>query len=88
MGKWEEVESKYNSVKEYVYRDEDDGQVWMSASVKWDGCLELRRFFNVPYPQKDEHPQMVDRIHICSLESFVDTVVSLERISHNWRDEK
>lgn len=45
----------------------DDGEGWWSAFVKWDGCLEVQRYFNQPWGDGDTDCSL----HICEIEDMI-----------------
>lgn len=55
------------------------GGVWYDAHVKWDGCIEFRRYFNEPRDlQTDKPTDMVDHIHICDLDKMIEQLNQLK----------
>jgi hypothetical protein len=69
----------------------DDGTHWWSASVKWDGCIDLHRAHNVPFgvPGRDnDHMAMSSDMHICDLDDFIEKLQKLRgiAIAHYGKD--
>lgn len=73
MNKW-----KMESQTEYTL-DLVDPEGWYRVSIKWDGCIDLTRLFNRPLPITGDHPQLVETLHICDIEDFIER---LEEIIH------
>ena len=51
----------------------DDGLHWWSASVKWDGCVEIHRAHNVPFglPDREKNRMaMTSDLHVCDLDEI------------------
>ncbi len=62
-----------------------DPEGWYAAYVKWDGCFELRRFFNVSATTKDEEDNRqadTDQIHICDIDDIIARLQSLKAIAN------
>jgi hypothetical protein len=56
----------------------EDGEAWWKATVKWDGCIHLNRYHNLPYPQpKDDRHALSDYLHICELDEFIEAMIAL-----------
>ena len=64
----------------------EDPEGWFRVKLKWDGCAELYKFFNVPCTKRDdeEHPQLIDQIHICDLDKFIERLKELQTIAKKW----
>jgi hypothetical protein len=64
-----------------------DPEGWYEAIVKWDGCIELSRFFNLPLPRRaDDEAQMEDHIHICDLDGFIARLQALKNVAREYFD--
>ena len=53
---------------------------WYTASVKEDGCLEFRRFFNDSAESQSTRPEddrMYDQIHFCDLDDEIARLTAL-----------
>lgn len=62
------------SESHYKLLEDPDG--WWDAYVKWDGCVDFKKYVNFPkgHPEHDKefsHIASVDYIHICDLGSFI-----------------
>lgn len=67
-----------------AHKPDSDGNYWMHAAVKWDGCIHLHVVANLPLnvterfgDHKTEHPQLVDYLHICDLEEHIKDMQAL-----------
>jgi hypothetical protein len=51
----------------------DDGEGWWSAFVKWDGCLEITRYFNLPWGDESlpESERDASTLHLCSIDDAI-----------------
>ena len=56
----------------------DMPNVWYSAFVKWDGCIELIRYFNVPRDLAPERGDDYDQIHICDIDETIERLQALK----------
>lgn len=69
---WKEVD-RHEDGDIYTATFEDpDG--WYEAFVKWDGCIDLTRYFNTPLSVergKDRNSDDECYIHICDLDDFI-----------------
>lgn len=72
---WRTVSDKTND----AWLEVDDGEGWWSAFVKWDGCLEVTRYFNVPYGEGNEDNEST--IHICDLDEFIARLEALRALA-------
>mgnify|MGYP001609966408 FL=1 len=59
-----------------IYQSYEDGKHWISAGVKFDGCIHLRRAYNHPFPKEDEYQ---DYIHICDIDDYIKLLLSLKK---------
>ena len=56
----------------------EDGTHWWSASVKWDGCVDLHRAHNVPFGLPDrekDHMAFSSDMHICDLDDCIESLI-------------
>lgn len=61
---------------------EEYGSRWWWGHATWDGCLQINRVFNVPLPiDEDDSRQLVDGIHICDIDDFIEKLVELKKIA-------
>jgi len=72
MCKWEKVEA-------HEYRAEfQDPEGWYRASVKLDGCIDMQRAYNVPFPRNDDEDEdMADTMHICDIDEHIERLIAL-----------
>lgn len=66
-----------------------DPEGWWQASVKWDGCIHLNRYYNNPKGEDDvsNKSDEDDYIHICDLDDYIDRLVELREIARKrWPD--
>ena len=59
---------------------DEDGHYWWKCYVKWDGCIQIDRAFNVPFgePTRDgDHMAMEDGLHLCDLDEFIERLTKL-----------
>lgn len=77
--------SKCDGSIDLIYCHYKDGQHYDHASVKFDGCIHLRRAYNAPFPKDDEDQ---DYIHICNIDEYIKQLVSLKEkaIEHFGED--
>lgn len=74
LPRWEIVPSEYENRKEFVITDEGGNVLWR-ASIRSDGCVDLRRVHNAGTPTEDE-----DYLHICDLKETVQMLQELEAV--------
>ena len=55
-----------------------DPEGWWAASVRYDGCINLNRYFNEP---NDADPSNTDYIHICDLDDFIERLQALKLLA-------
>ena len=59
-----------------------DPEGWWRATVKWDGCIDLWRYFNVPMDvqnrREDDEPSY---LHICDLDDTIRRLLALRRLA-------
>ena len=63
-----------------------DSEGWWSGFVKWDGCIEINRYYNLPmdYPDRDSLPAgqgEPDNIHICDLDDYITMLQGLRDLA-------
>ena len=67
-----------------VTRDQDG---WWEAVCKWDGCVDLQHFGNIPYDEdpERENPQCCDDyIHVCDLKEYVERLQALLTLAQDF----
>jgi hypothetical protein len=73
-----------------IHQPDGGFEVWETAFVKWDGCIEYTRYFNAPKSVQEKlespepgagHPDNWDqrRIHICGIPEFVANLLALDK---------
>lgn len=59
---------------------------WYEACVRWDGCMEFKRYFNTPFGGDSEDPVM-DRVHICDIDDLIKRLEALKVCAKEHFDE-
>ncbi len=59
----------------------DDPEGWYDAWVKFDGCIEFKRFFNLPKGDPDQDAEDFDGMHICDLDQVIERLQSLRKVA-------
>jgi hypothetical protein len=59
---------------------------WHSATVKWDGCVNLWKYHNVPLQSRtglaaDEHREMEDYIHYCRIDDEIERLQAVKKMA-------
>jgi hypothetical protein len=64
-------QSEYTATIDYYYSDTS----WKAYSVymKWDGCVEITKFYNGGADKEDE-----ERLHICQIDDFIEELKAME----------
>lgn len=57
-----------------------DPEGWYEGYVNWDGCVHINSYFNEPLPE-GKPKQLVDRIHICDLEEYIEMLQGLKELA-------
>jgi hypothetical protein len=91
--------SKYpfgNATDAYIdlaYDVNEEGDYWMHASPKWDGCIHLYQASNVPFSEEFGTPisnkqrdevSCDDYIHICDLDDYIKKLLKLRKFCKNY----
>lgn len=58
-----------------IYQSYKNGEYWIHADVRFDGCVHLRKAYNSPFPKEDEDQ---DYIHICDIDEYVKQLLLLK----------
>lgn len=71
--------------------EDEDGNVWMTAAVKWDGCVHLRRYDENPTDDTPLDPNDADYQHICDLDRLIADLQALAakaraHFGDDWND--
>jgi len=59
-----------------IYNHYQDGTHWVHAGIKVDGCIHLRKAYNMPFPQT--HEDNSDYIHICDIDEMIEQLMKLK----------
>jgi hypothetical protein len=83
--KWRIIADKSSNVRLEV--QDPDG--WYDASVKWDGCIDFRRYKNAPLDDPDRSDELDDVLHICELDDEIERLqalraVAVEHFGQGW----
>ena len=70
--KWQPIDSESDK---YILTL-TDGEGWWRAGVKWDGCINLTRYFNVPYGAGVAGDS--DTLHICNVDELIELLQELK----------
>jgi hypothetical protein len=81
MNKYWQIQPE-DSKSHYFLAKSLDVENTYQAYVKWDGCVQLTRYFNGN--QNDE-----DSIHICDLDDFISRLqeirdLAVQKFGNNW----
>lgn len=67
------------------FADPVDGEAYWDVYAKWDGCIELRRYFNRSKQERAEHPEyasedvdLTDGMHICGVDELIQRLQELK----------
>lgn len=55
-----------------------DSEGWYRITIKRDGCIDYRRYYNIPYP---DNKKQVYFIHFCDLDEVIDQLQSIKEIA-------
>ena len=60
-----------------------DPENWYKALVKWDGCIDFHRAYNLPFinESKDDPGQLVDCLHICDINDLIQRLQALKELA-------
>lgn len=65
-----------------IYNHYQDGMHWVHAGIKFDGCIHLRKAYNMPFPQAPtEMEDNSDYIHICDIDEMIEELLKLKEIA-------
>ncbi len=70
----------------------EDEEGWYTAFIKKDGCLNFRRYFNVPLPLRvraRSYDEGDDSLHICELDDMIEIlqsikVLAVKKFGNEW----
>lgn len=65
-----------------------DPDGWYCATVKFNGCIHLNKFYNIPLPRVEDENQLSDYIHYCDIDDEIERLKQLkeEAIKYFGRD--
>ena len=65
---------------ELTSEGDETGLHWWSATVKWDGCVDLHRAHNVPFGTEgrdEDHMAFSSDMHVCDLDELIERLQKL-----------
>jgi hypothetical protein len=75
-----------------AYESCDEPHIWWEADVRWDGCTQLTRHFNMPADLRDESTDelnsMSDGIHLCDLDETIARLQELRELTRHMTDNR
>lgn len=66
-----------------------DPEGWWRAGIRWDGCVNLDCFRNIPFhadPKRESHQCCDDYIHICDVDDLIARLQSLKEMAQEYFD--
>jgi hypothetical protein len=91
-----------NNQKEFWVKDEEENKkighnnvicfrdelCFYQAYIKWDGCIDLTRYYNQPFTSNNDLCDY-DNIRICDLDEFINMLIELkekakEQFGEDW----
>ena len=75
----DEKEMQSESIANFI-----SSEGWYRAYVKWDGCIEFYRAFNVPFTLQEADHVLVedeDQIHICDIDETIELLQGLKKVA-------
>jgi hypothetical protein len=81
------IDPKKPSSEHHLQLRDESG--WHSATAKWDGCVDLWKYSNVPLDSRtnkpeDEHREMLDYIHYCNIDEEIARLQALKKIATEY----
>ena len=64
-----------------------DPEGWYEARIRWDGCVNYFKFFNIPLIIS-ENEKDVDAIHICDIDDEIERLKALKDIAKEYFKDK
>lgn len=60
--------------------------VWWTAAVRFDGCIHLNCYGNIPYVkgEKRDSEACDDYIHICDLDQYIERLQEMREIAREY----
>jgi hypothetical protein len=70
-----------------------DKQGWHSATAKYDGCVDLWKYHNVPLDSRtnkseDDHRELADYIHYCNIDEEIARLQALKKVAMEYFNTK
>ncbi|MDO8531199.1 MAG: hypothetical protein Q7T26_03375 [Dehalococcoidia bacterium] len=59
----------------------NDPEGWYHATVKWDGCIDFARYFNLPFTDPSRREGDCDVLHICELDDLLGRLQELKTLA-------
>lgn len=81
----DEIPAVVELVRDEGFTDEQVGEVWHEASVKWDGCADIHRYFNCPKGKGKPDEETTSDYHACGLVDFIDDLLQIEALTRDIR---
>ena len=72
---------------ELLWSDAREPNGWYVARVKYDGCIDLYRYHDMPCPPECDggedrpHPTMIDYIHLCDIDHEIERLQALKKLA-------
>ncbi len=76
MSEWV-ITDKREYAMDIDYVDKN-GDVWYDAYIKWDGCCNVRHFWNAPKNLQSDKEEDYEQMHICDIPQFIKILQSIE----------
>lgn len=55
-----------------------DPEGWYKAFIRWDGCVDLSRYFHTPFTLQDSAESDVAEFHICDVDDLIERLQALK----------
>ncbi|SRR5579872_4302459 len=68
---------KSESYIDLIFNHYADGQHWLHAGLRFDGCVHFTRAYNSPFPKENDDDQ--DYIHICDIDEMIKQLTLLKQ---------
>ena len=69
----------------FYLQSNDGDHPSFSASVKWDGCVNLSRYFNAATPDNNDTDN-VDNLHICDIDDMIERLQEIKKIAKDYKE--
>jgi len=78
-----ETDVEYKRFYKLIHDQQDtEDEWWIEVCTTWDGCMDISRAFNEPFPEVRN--QDVDTIHICEVKEFIECLSKLQEELESW----